>query len=402
MSRVDVRYLGEPLGTLAEARGGIVFEYAPEFLARRLELSPFALATRPGVLARGGVPTMRLPGLFEDSLPDAWGQRVLFAWFRARGRPPHAVTPLMQLSYLGERTLGALTYAPAMELAGEDATLEEIFRASVALEASRETDLAVLAQVGSPAGGARPKAVVSLAPDASGRVHLGPVEEAPAGFVPSIVKFDTAAEGELGAMEEAYAQMARAAGLTVPPTRLLVTKERGRTRRHFAVARFDRDAARGRIHYHSLAGLLEAGGGDLDYSLLLRATRRLTLDEREVWKAFRQAVFNVLAQNRDDHAKNIGFLFSAGEWKLAPAFDLTPLAPAQLPERGMAVLGERRAAGVSHLRALARGESLELARAEEIIDEVRGAITRWREFAEAAGVLAMRAAEWEAELARLR
>ncbi|MBA4136000.1 MAG: type II toxin-antitoxin system HipA family toxin [Opitutus sp.] len=402
MSRVDVSFLGRPLGTLAEARGGIVFEYALEFLARRIELSPFNLATRPGVLARGGTPTMRLPGLFEDSLPDAWGQRVLLAWFRAQKIAPHSVSALMQLSYLGRRTLGALTYAPALEVTAGGASLEAIFHASAELEASRETDLAVLAHVGSPAGGARPKAVLALAPDASGRVHLGPPEEAPSGFVPSIVKFDTADEGELGAMEEAYARLARAAGLDVPPTRLIETSVNRQTRRHFAVARFDRDAMRARIHYHSLAGLLEAGGGDLDYRHLLRATRRLARDEREVWKAFRQAVFNVLAENRDDHGKNVGFLLRDGEWKLAPAFDLTPLSRAQLPERGMAVLGERRAANASHLLALAQSESLDAARAREIVAEVRAAIERWREFADAAGVTALRAAEWEAELRRLR
>lgn len=401
MSRVHVSYLGKPLGTLAEVRGGIAFEYTAEFLARGCELSPFKLPLRAGVLARGGTPTMRLPGLFEDSLPDTWGQRVLLAWFRQQGTAPHAVTPLMQLSYLGSRTLGALTYAPALPVEGGDASLEEIFQASAALEAARETDLAVLAQVGSPAGGARPKAVVSLAPDDSGRVHLGAPEDAPAGFVPSLIKFDTGADAELGAMEEAYARMARAAGLAMPPTRLISITEGGRTRRHFAVARFDRDAARARIHYHSLAGMLEVGGGDLDYSLLLRATRRLTRDEREVWKAYRQAVFNVLAENRDDHGKNIGFLFRDGEWKLAPAFDLTPLSRAQLPERGMAVMGERRTADATHLLALARSESLDLARAREIIAKVRTATAQWRAFAGAAGVSALRTAQWEGELMRL-
>ncbi len=404
MKLLEVQFLGRPLGRLAEIPAGIVFEYAPDFLASGIELSPLALPRRSGVLARGGSPQRRLPGLFEDSLPDAWGQRVLAAWFGARGTPVHAITPLMQLAYLGEHTLGALTYSPALPVeSAASSSLDQIFTAAANLESKGEVDLATLAVVGSPAGGARPKAVLSLAPDASGRAFAGAPEEAPQGFVPSIVKFDPG-DNELGVLEEAYAQLARAAGLDVPPSRLIKTHDplSGRERRHFAVARFDRDAKRGRVHYHSLAGLLEMGGGDLDYRHLLRACRRLTRDEREVWKAYRQAVFNVLAHNRDDHGKNVGFVLREGEWALAPAFDLTPLSPAQLPERGMAVLGERRMAGETQLFALAEAEGLARTRAREVMAEVRTALGRWREFAEAAGVSPLRAAEWGRELAAMR
>lgn len=400
MKLLHVQFLGRPLGTLAEISAGIVFEYAPQFLAEGIELSPFNLPRRSGVLARGGSPQRRLPGLFDDSLPDGWGQRVLSAWFQARGTPAHAITPLMQLAYLGSRTLGALTYFPALPVEAADPSLDRIFAAAAALESSGQVvDLSALAQVGSPAGGARPKAVLCLAPDESGRAFAGPPEEAPAGFVPSIVKFDTG-ESELAALEQAYALLAQAAGLEVPPSRLVATQDRvtGRVRRHFAVARFDRDSARARVHYHSLAGLLEVGGGDLDYRLLLRACRRLTRDEREVWKAYRQAVFNVFAHNRDDHGKNIGFLFCYGEWRLAPAFDLTPLSPTQVPERGMAVLGERRVAGEAHLLELARTESLDMVRARQIIDEVRAALSDWPKFAASAGVSERRTLEWMNEL----
>lgn len=402
MNLLHAKFLGRPLGTLAEIPAGIVFEYVPEFLAEEIDISPFNLPRRSGVLARGGSPQRRLPGVFEDSLPDAWGQRVLAAWFRARGTPAHAITPLMQLAYLGERTLGALSYEPAFVVDAGEPTLGEIYSAAATLESSGEVDLATLAQVGSPAGGARPKAVLCLSANEEPRAFAGPPEKAPPGFVASIVKFDTG-EQELGVLEEAYALMARAAGLNVPPSRLVSTPDRitGKARRHFAVARFDRDAAGARVHYHSLAGLLETGGGDLDYRLLLRACRRLTRDEREVWKAYRQAVFNVLAQNRDDHGKNIGFVLRRGEWVLAPAFDLTPLAPAQLPERGMAVLGERRAAGESHLLALAQAESLDAARARQIIAEVRAALSDWPKFAASAGVSEWRAAEWGRELAAM-
>lgn len=39
MSRLTVHYQGQTVGVLAEARGGIFFEYAPEFIASGQELS---------------------------------------------------------------------------------------------------------------------------------------------------------------------------------------------------------------------------------------------------------------------------------------------------------------------------------------------------------------------------
>ncbi|MGM9786884.1 MAG: HipA domain-containing protein [Candidatus Cryptobacteroides sp.] len=38
---------------------------------------------------------------------------------------------------------------------------------------------------------------------------------------------------------------------------------------------------------------------------------------------FRRMVFNVVCQNRDDHAKNFSFLCEEGKWSLAPAYDIT-------------------------------------------------------------------------------
>ncbi|WP_229213629.1 HipA domain-containing protein [Dyadobacter psychrotolerans] len=46
----------------------------------------------------------------------------------------------------------------------------------------------------------------------------------------------------------------------------------------------------------------------LAYEDLLILTGELTKNIREVEKMFRPAVFNVLAHNRDDHAKNFSFL----------------------------------------------------------------------------------------------
>lgn len=393
MSQVIVRYDGQRVGTLAEARGGIFFEYETGFLNTGHELSPLQLPLGSGVRARDSIPTMRLAGLFEDSLPDQWGRRLMMEWFRSRGTPEHAVTPLMMLSYLGARAMGALSYTPELDVPSPPAgvSLAELHAAAEQMERSGVVNLDVLAQVGSSAGGMRPKALISLDPKQPDRIFAGALET-PDGLQPWIVKFDTSADGSIGPLEEAYARMARAAGIDIPETLLLETRRGRQVRRHFAVRRFDRDGTT-RIHHHTLAAMLHVGGGDLDYATLLRVTRRITKDEREVWRAFRRAVFNVLASNRDDHGKNHGFLYRDREWTLGPAYDLTFSSPQQLPERALAVLGERRQAGRAELLKLAQTESLDSRRAQEVIDEIRAAVSRWRKFADAAGVPRVKAAE---------
>ena len=75
MSRLYASYGGQRVGTLAEARGGIFFEYDAQFMATGHESSPLNLPLGSGLRSRGSS-GMRLPGLFEDSLPDQWGERA--------------------------------------------------------------------------------------------------------------------------------------------------------------------------------------------------------------------------------------------------------------------------------------------------------------------------------------
>ena len=391
MSPLTVRYLRQKVGRLAETAAGLVFEYDPAFIATGHELSPFNLPLRPGVHTRDGG---KLPGLFDDSLPDAWGRRVMLEWFRRQGTAGHDVTPLAMLAYVGAHGMGALTYEPARDAPEQlwrSVSLDALQAAALRAEQAGEIDLNLLAEVGSSAGGARPKALIALPRQGTGRTLAG------AGEVPTthdawLVKFDTSPDNSHGPMEEAYALMARAAGVEMPETRLLETKLDRQVQRHFAVKRFDRESAE-RIHHHTLAAMLHVGGGDLNYETFLRVARRLTQDEGEVWRAFRRAVFNALASNRDDHGKNHGFLYRDRKWQVGPAYDLTFSSAQQLPERGMAMLGERRAVGADHLLRLAENEGLARRSAEGIVEQVRASVARWREFADQAQVPILQAAE---------
>ena len=95
---------------------------------------------------------------------------------------------------------------------------------------------------------------------------------------------------------------------------------------HFGVKRFDRINDK-KVHIHTACGLLHASHrfASIDYSSLLKLTSILTKDIREVEKMIRLMIFNVKSNNKDDHSKNFSFMLDdKNNWKLTPAYDLTP------------------------------------------------------------------------------
>ena len=96
-------------------------------------------------------------------------------------------------------------------------------------------------------------------------------------------------------------------------------------------------------------------------------------------------VFNILANNTDDHNKNFSFLMDAkGHWRLAPAYDLTYIfnIGGFLPERMHCLMMRGKLQGQTIEDALALGKENGIKRAEGIIGEVAAAIRRFRDFAE--------------------
>lgn len=210
-------------------------------------------------------------------------------------------------------------------------------------------------------------------------------QELAAGFERWMVKAPSLADpAEIGAEEQAYAAMARAAGLQMAPTRLFDTRKGNRL---FATKRFDRTPA-GRRHMHTASGLLNASHREasLNYEQLHKLTLILMRDSGEV-------LFNVFARNRDDHAKNHAFLMnSKGQWTLSPAYDLT-FSAGTGGEHSAAIAGEGRNPGLSYLLAVAKTALISPAEAKNIIDEVRTGIESWPSLADEAGVPKPRIAE---------
>ena len=396
MRKIDVRLRWSPqegmrVGELAEVDRRIFFQFDPEFLDRRLKLSPFKLPLRPGLIEHVDRVFGPLPGLIDDSLPDGWGRLLMDRMFRKRGVDPAVVSPLDRLAYLGTRTMGALTYHPPAEDVFRDPGALDLHEVGKNAQAvfSGETAV-VLPQLlragGSPAG-ARPKVLVGI----SGDTIVTGEDDLPAGFAHWIVKF--AGKDDLrdaGPVEFAYAAMARAAGIDFPETRLFRV---GKRESYFGVRRFDRPPGNRRLHVHTFGNLMHIDFRipSTDYADLLKVTQALTRNHVDVVRAFRRMVFNIAAHNRDDHAKNFAFVMNAaGEWALSPAYDLThSMGPGG--EHAMTVGGEGSAPGREQVLKVGKEAGIGVKEVAGILDEVNAALERWGELAEEAGCTRKRA-----------
>ena len=407
----EVRLWGARVGVVAEdADGTVVFEYAPAWIARGLEISPRHLPVgRKGPVS---FPALRrvesfqgLPGVLADALPDRFGNAVIAQYFARMGSPTDALSPLQRLLYVGRRAMGALEFEPALDLPPTAAAAEALEVQRLVREArqvvSGKVDVALpeIMQVGASAGGARPKAVILWDP-AGGGVRSGfakPEREEE----PWIIKFDGVGELDhpdpepqpYNRIEWAYHQMARAAGVETAEVRLLQERRLA----HLMSKRFDRvqiaqaAPARGtRLHLHSLGGLDHAdydAPGTYSYEQYLQVILDLGLPPAALDEGYRRAVFNVLAVNQDDHVKNFSFLMDLeGGWRLSPAYDLTYAhGSGYTRQHQLSVNGKRTTITKKDLLALGARFGLK-GDGAGILAQVREAVAEWPKWAEKAGV----------------
>ena len=355
-------------------------EYDDAFLRSGLELSPVRHKIEPGLHTPYDANVFEgLHGVFNDSLPDGWGRLLLDRRARQIGIDPVALTPLDRLACVGETGMGALTYAPMIDPWDETGGAVDLERladgARCVLEGAAEDVISELGRIGGSPGGARPKALIAL--DGEGHAVQGDIPE---GYVPWLVKFASRDDPEdIARVEQAYALMAGSAGVALPPTRLLAG-DGGRL--YFSSRRFDCDGPR-RRHVHSASGLLYADFRlpSLDYRDLVSLAQVVTRDSRDCHAAFALAVFNVLAHNRDDHARQFSFFMERdGTWRLAPAYDLT-FAHGPGGEHATSVLGRGKNIDRGHLQDLGTTAGLAKSDCDAAIDRVEQAVAGWNDFA---------------------
>ncbi len=415
MTVATVRLWGRTIGAVSwdDDRETAFFEYDPAFVSGGPQVAPLTMRLSSQIHSFPALSRQTfhgLPGLLADSLPDRFGNALIDAWLARQGRDPSEFNAVERLCTIGRRGMGALEFLPAQGPAHRSARLDvaalvelasEILTGRRALEGSltpagRERAMQDILRVGTSAGGARAKAVIAWNPETkevrSGQIKAGD------GFSHWLLKFDGVAgnrDRELedpkgyGLIEYAYHAMARAAGIRMTECRIL--HETGR--HHFMTRRFDRTDTGEKIHMQSLGALAHYDfnqPGAVSYEQALRVIDRLGLGKDAAEEQFRRMAFNVVARNQDDHVKNIAFLMDrSGRWRLSPAFDVTYSYNPQGRWTGahqMTLNGKRDGFEVADFVACARNASLKRGRAAAILRDVQEAVSRWPEFAEAAGV----------------
>ena len=110
-------------------------------------------------------------------------------------------------------------------------------------------------------------------------------------------------------------------------------------------------------------------------------TRNVTRDQRECKAMFTLAVFNVLAHNRDDHARQFSFVMKRdGTWCMAPAYDLSwSFGPGG--EHSSSVLGHGKDITRDHLIKLGKKEEMKEPDVIKVIERAQAAISKWEIFA---------------------
>jgi len=347
----------------------IFFEYDTTFIKTGLELSPFKLPLKAGVVSSTDQIFEGLFGLFNDSLPDGWGRLLLDRKLMNLGLSPGSLSPLDRLCFVGINGMGALSYGPENPSSSVDlpSDLDEIdHEIQLTLEENNDyvDDLLTL---GGSSAGARPKVLLRIDNE------------------DWLIKFRSSLDPkDISAIEYAYHLMAIEAGLNVPEAKLFPSRK---GLGFFGVRRFDRKGDE-RIHMHTVAGLLHSDHREpsLDYETIMKATLYLTHDVRECEIQFRNAVFNVLSHNRDDHSKNFSFLMDkTGIWNVSPAYDLT-FSSGPAGEHSTTVMGEGKNPMKNHLLELAAIGNIKKNKAIGIIKQVSEAVEKWHAFAECAGV----------------
>ena len=375
------RFRWDDDGTAAVGR----FVYGRSYRERAdaVELDPVELRLSGEVYE-----TARMQGFFgaiRDSMPDFWGRRVIE---RNAG-----FTELAEFDYLmqgPDDRAGALGFGLNVEPPAprrrfnRTLDLARLQRAADALIAddpdfagSVGQQIEELLLLGTSMGGARPKAVV---------------EDDHALWIAKFSRNDD--RWNHPRVEHGMLTLARACGLDTADSRLESVAERD----VLLVRRFDRDredAGYLRRRMVSALTLLRTGDGigerrDWSYLLLADEIRRVSSSpEEDLRELFGRICFNAAASNLDDHPRNHAILASGRQWRLSPAYDLTPSPVVALERRDLAMICGRfgRYANRTNLVSDHGRFLLDRAEAEAVFERtVRTVRDQWRTHMRRAGV----------------
>ena len=370
------------------------FEYNREWIENGLDISPLDASIklpqnlRP-IFGASEKMYQKLPPFLADSLPDAWGNALFEQWRLQQGIKPGEITSLDKLAFIGKRAMGALEFFPEtydfnptediklkalIDLAGQIYTQRE----NAHIDSDQSLTMQALMAVGTSAGGRQPKAIIAINRE-TGEIRSGQIGGLK-GFEYCILKFGIK-ERSTAELEMTYYEMAIKAGIKMMPCWLMDVEGD----KHFVTKRFDREGEK-KFHMQTLAALYPEADS---YERLLWVCRKMRLSELDSEEVFRRMVFNILANNTDDHNKNFSFLMDEqGRWSLSPAYDMTYIfnTGGFLPETRHCLMIRGKYEGIILEDVMALAAENGIRKAENIIREVGNAVKGFRVLAEQNGV----------------
>ena len=367
----------------AGAVGRFVYGRSYRERADAVELDPVELRLSGEVYE-----TARMQGFFgaiRDSMPDFWGRRVIE---RNAG-----FTELAEFDYLmqgPDDRAGALGFGlnvepptprrrfnRTLELARLQTAADALIADDPELAGSVANQVEEMLLLGTSMGGARPKVVVQ---DEHGLW---------------IAKFSRNDDRwNHPRVEHGMLTLARACGVDAADSRL----ESVAGRDVLLVRRFDRDRGDAGYRRHRMASaltLLRAGDGHGErdawsYLLFADEIRRVSAaPDEDLRELFGRMCFNAAVSNLDDHPRNHAVLASGRQWRLSPAFDLTPSPVVALERRDLAMICGRfgRYANRTNLLSAHGRFLLDQAEATALFDRTARTVReQWRTHMRRAGV----------------
>jgi serine/threonine-protein kinase HipA len=291
--------------------------------------------------------------------------------------------------------MGALEYRPSKEIpTSSSIDLTEIIAVlKNVLDTKQEVHESVLNhdallnvfKIGTSAGGARPKILISEHKQ-SGEIIPGDLNH-DSDYNHFIVKLHL--EDEVGynreVVEYCYYLTATHLGITMMPSKLIDQK-------HFATLRFDRQDGK-KKHVLTASGLTGwdfQRPNDSSYENLFELALFLKVPNRDIEELFKRMVFNIVFCNSDDHLKNHAFIYDEAKdrWELSPAYDLTyslnPLLNYTKTSRALSINGKRVDIQLEDVLTIA--ETFTIKNARNVIREIQDGIDFWIEKSKEIGI----------------
>lgn len=391
---ISINFQGIEIGKIGydENQRKSSFQYNPEFLESNSykKIFPYVIRRTPNVQVFSefeGETFRGLPPMIADSLPDFFGNIVFKEWLEATQKEMSAITPLEQLTYVGKRGMGAIEFSPAKEIRSNQTInvdeITEVVKKVLDLKTSTEekglSDIALLNifKIGTSAGGARPKILVSEHKE-TGHLIPGDLETSDE-YNHYLIKLSVDEDQGYSKekIEYIYYQIATSIGIEMMPSKFIEDK-------HFATLRFDRQNGQ-KQHILTASGMT---GWDFkkpensSYENLFKLAFDLKLSHKNIQQLFKRMIFNLVFSNIDDHLKNFSFIYDTEKdrWNLAPAYDLTyPLDALKnylRTSRAMSINGKRTEINRADLLKIA--DLFTIKDANGIIDEVVQSTNQFR------------------------